>query len=445
MKFSQKIITTAFLLMATTCLQARMVKNNKHGRVTRRHTIKKPKIIAFSSTGGGGHKSTVKSIAQSLGEHYDLKVVNIFKEVLAPLDPIRMFTFNRHSGEDLYNHLLRTNSFRFANVLCCAYGRRRLLYYQRRIERLITAYFKQEKPDMIISTIPLVNFAVLNVAKKLQLPFLVVTCDLDTRHYVNGFKGVSYNKFAYTLAYDEDVMRSFIAKANIPSNQIKITGFPVRTSFHEMKNVAAIKKEFNLPSQKPVIMLLLGAVGSTNILLYAKRLARMKENFHLVVCIGRNKRLRKRLKTIRPNAAVSISVIGYTERIADLMQVSNLLITKPGPNTISEALHSNLPMLLDRTLSALQWERYNISFVKKYGFGSVIRHFYHVEPLVKKYLLDKKFYAQVKQNLRTFKKKNFSENIKKIVDDLLAIKHNELRKKTMVSSGQKDTPFKHTL
>ena len=55
------------------------------------------------------------------------------------------------------------------------------------------------------------------------------------------------------------------------------------------------------------------------------------------------------------------------------MAAADLLVTKSGPGTIFEALHSDLPMVVDATTRVIRWEAMNISFVEEHDLGAVLR------------------------------------------------------------------------
>ena len=64
-----------------------------------------------------------------------------------------------------------------------------------------------------------------------------------------------------------------------------------------------------------------------------------------------------------------MSLFGFTNQIAGLMAVSDVLITKPGPNSVCEGLLSRVPMILDMTHGTIYWEQLNIDFMVKHGFA----------------------------------------------------------------------------
>ena len=71
------------------------------------------------------------------------------------------------------------------------------------LEKLFLDYFNDEKPDLIISVMPFINAAVLCAAKRADVPFLVLTNDLDTTNYVHNICAPTYKKFrVHSCFYD---------------------------------------------------------------------------------------------------------------------------------------------------------------------------------------------------------------------------------------------------
>ena len=52
------------------------------------------KLIIFFSKGGGGHVAAAEAITGYLNGRYEITAVNIFTEILASLDPVRLFSFD---------------------------------------------------------------------------------------------------------------------------------------------------------------------------------------------------------------------------------------------------------------------------------------------------------------------------------------------------------------
>ncbi len=67
-------------------------------------------------------------------------------------------------------------------------------------------------------------------------------------------------------------------------------------------------------------------------------------------------------------------MLGFTDRIAELLAASDLLVTKPGPGSLAEAFHARVPVVVTRNRHTIPQERFNTDFVKRHGLGLVVHH-----------------------------------------------------------------------
>ena len=139
---------------------------------------------------------------------------------------------------------------------------------------------------------------------------------------------------------------------------------------------------------------------------------------HLIVVTGRNQKLFNSLNKLKIHYANSMSVFGFTERVADLMAISDVIITKPGPGTINEALAMELPMLIDNTERSLFWERVNVDVVLNYGVGEKIKHPDQIRQLLHSYLEDSGVQRALETAFVSVPPNQFNEKIKAIIDEM---------------------------
>ena len=85
----------------------------------------------------------------------------------------------------------------------------------------------------------------------------------------------------------------------------------------------------------------------------------------LAVVAGRNERLQERLRS--RDWGLTMHSYGFVHNIPDLMRAADLLVTKAGPGTISEALVCGLPMVI--TSALLGQEEGNVGYVVDHGAG----------------------------------------------------------------------------
>lgn len=292
-------------------------------------------------------------------------------------------------------------------------------FYQKKLEKIIIKQIAEYNPDLIISVIPIVNGIISQSAKQCNTPFLVIPTDLDTSTFIHGLNITNNDDFFLGLAFDDPSLLNIVKKINIPRSKIGITGFPLRKSFFEQKNPAAIKNRFEIPMNKPVILLLMGAVGSQAIYRYLKALATIDEVFHVIVCLGRNESLRKKIETITFKPGISLSIFGFTEHIADLMAAADFCIAKPGSVSVCEAIYMNLPLVLDGTSKSLLWEDFNLYFVKNHHFGTVIKKQNQIKPIITSYLKNRSYVAELKINLKAYRKERFNNHIRPLVETMI--------------------------
>ena len=75
------------------------------------------------------------------------------------------------------------------------------------------------------------------------------------------------------------------------------------------------------------------------------KLASRADDIQLVFCMGQNEKLVASMREDPIFQHPNIHVLGYREDIHNLMEVSDLLITKPGGMTCTEGAAKGIPML----------------------------------------------------------------------------------------------------
>lgn len=380
----------------------------------------KKSILILSSIGGGGHTAVSSGLCDYLGDDYDVTVVNALQDVFGPVDTIKTLSFGKLCGEGFYNLFLRCGWTNLTGKYAHA-GSSYMLWRHGVLVKLMVKYCKREQYDLVISVMPKINAAVLEACEQLDLPFLILTNDLDTTNYINGIYKPTYKKLRYTLAFDDPVLWKKIEKAQIPKEQVVITGFPLRPEFFTPKDVPALKKKFKVPSGKPVVMVFMGGAGSQASYRYVRTLARMKKPMHIFVCLGRNERLRRNIKKILLPPGVTISIIGFTNRIPELMAISDVLITKPGPGSVCEGRRSYVPMISDETHGIIWWEQENIDFMVKHGFAESLTDYKDLDAMLPKYLEDSTFTDGIKKRMKAFKCERFDKKIKPLIRTMFTL------------------------
>lgn len=139
---------------------------------------------------------------------------------------------------------------------------------------------------------------------------------------------------------------SSLRSHGVPAAAIEVTGIPVMPAFSSPVDRTKTLKSFGLTGEHPVVIQASGGHGIGPVEETFRALLATSVPTELVVVCGRNEAARKKIASIRPPARHRVTVIGFTDRMRDLMAVADLLVTKPGGLTVSEALACGLPMAL---------------------------------------------------------------------------------------------------
>jgi 1,2-diacylglycerol 3-beta-galactosyltransferase len=106
----------------------------------------------------------------------------------------------------------------------------------------------------------------------------------------------------------------------------------------------------------------------------------------MIFICGRNERLAERIRAVRGTKPMLVE--GFTDQMDQYMSLSDFFIGKPGPGSLSEALHFRLPVIVERNAKTMPQERYNTDWVKEHEAGMVLTSFDYVDAAVCKLLSD---------------------------------------------------------
>ena len=157
----------------------------------------------------------------------------------------------------------------------------------------------------------------------------------------------------------KEVAHDFLSKG-IPEYKIVASGLPVRGEFYKRYNKTAAKRALGLPQDKHNLLLMCGSMGCGPLKQITQRLSvTMPDDAHLTVICGSNKKLKRELKTLRYPRG-NVRVVGFTNRINYYMDSADMIITKAGGITCTEAMVKRLPMVLINAVGGC--ETYNRTF-----------------------------------------------------------------------------------
>jgi UDP-N-acetylglucosamine:LPS N-acetylglucosamine transferase len=331
--------------------------------------VKKLDFIFFDA--GGGHRAAANALRQVMeqqGRPFEIRMVNL-QELLDSMDVFRKVTGLRL--QDVYNTMLKKGWTLGSPQLTMGMHLVIRLFHRKQV-RMLEEFWKQSRPDMVVSMVPNFNRA-LGESLRRALPGVpLVTILTDIADYPPHFWIERQEQ--HLICGSEKAVGQARAMGHAADRVHRTSGMILHPRFHEMEPLppeerAAARARFGFDPAKPVGLLLFGGQGAAVMLEIARRLP----NRQLLAICGHNEKLAARLRAL-PHAA-PMFVEGFTKEVPKYMQVADYLIGKPGPGTISEATAMRLPVIVERNAWTLPQERYNADWVREQGVGIVLPNF----------------------------------------------------------------------
>ncbi len=101
---------------------------------------------------------------------------------------------------------------------------------------------------------------------------------------------------------------------------------------------------FRSIEDKTTVLVMSGSMGFGNLARQIKKMDALSSDFQIICVCGRNTRAKKRIDKL--DMSHKIYNYGYVDNVDVLMDAADIIVTKPGGLTVSEALAKRLPMIL---------------------------------------------------------------------------------------------------
>ncbi|GGJ09904.1 galactosyldiacylglycerol synthase [Alicyclobacillus cellulosilyticus] len=316
------------------------------------------RVLLLTASFGDGHNQAAFAVAEALAQGGDVVKVVDYVEWLHPA--VRSFAkFSLLQGVQkapaLYGLFYRSMSRIHPTSSL-----------QRQLNHLGMSHMKrwlaQFRPDVVASTFPTPT-GVLSELRGMQ--YTSVRSAAIVTDYTAHRQWVQVHTDAYFVASDS--VKQELLAYGVPEDRIFVTGIPVRSRFGEARVEALramrdeLRRRHGLRSDQPLILMMGGGAGLFGDMPAWEQVMQDLPAQFVIIC-GHNDRLQRKLAGL---ASERIRVLGYTQNVDEWMAMADLLITKAGGITVTEALAMGLPMLLYRPIPGQ--ERENARFVIRAG------------------------------------------------------------------------------
>ena len=148
----------------------------------------------------------------------------------------------------------------------------------------------------------------------------------------------------YFVALEET--KAHLEALGLPGERITVSGIPIDGNFGRSMDRGAMRVAYGLDAEKTTLLLSAGALGVGPTELIVEELKRLRADTQTVVICGKSEEVKARVTAAVGEARERFLVLGYSDRMEELMGMSDLFIGKPGGLTSSEAMACGLPMVI---------------------------------------------------------------------------------------------------
>ena len=331
------------------------------------------RVLLLAATIGGGHMRAATALKEYILRHDPSSVVKIYDAIqyVSPLlnrAVTGSYEYMAKKTPQLFGGFYKSsdkNTPINKTVEVATSGlRKRLL-----------PLLQEFRPDIVVTTHSFATEMItgLKIKEDLHFPVISIVTDFAVhKTYIN--EGVD----AYILSSTE-MVNQMIMRGQ-PKEMLHVFGIPIKSEFLEKRDMAKAFEEEGLNPDLPTILLMAGSFGVTDVLKIYHKVVKSEADFQIVLITGKNEKLYETFEkylskidinntmyeiarlypTAKQQASKSSSLhharqlkpskptklLYFTDEVEKFMQMSSLILTKPGGLTVSEAIATGLPMAI---------------------------------------------------------------------------------------------------
>ena len=370
------------------------------------------KVLIFYATYGGGHLSAANAMKEAIERNYPEYEVQVFDcmkyvnkivnsitvkayEDLAKKMPKMWGRIYKDSRKGVLAKISNSSNDIFANKL----------------GRLISDI----NPDVIISVHPFSTqmCGILKKRGKLNLPIFSIMTDFKYHE-----QWLVKHEYIDKHFVSNEKMRQDLIEYGISEDRVFATGIPISNRFLNKFDREKVLNEFGLKNNLKTILFFAGGkmgLARKNIFEFMEILANRIKDVQVIAISGKNPKVYEEFKVLAENKE-NVKVIEFSNKVPELMSVSDVVVTKPGGITSSEALAMHIPIIAINPIPGQEEE--NAEFLEEAGVAAWVKDNDNIEDVLNDTITDEKL-KLLKENTKKYAKANAGGEICKIIFNVL--------------------------
>ena len=370
------------------------------------------KILIFYASYGGGHLNAAKSIKECIDKNYtdcESELIDCMKYVNKPIEKITTTA---------YKEMAKKVPWVWGKIYTDS-QKGPLAHISSRSNKILAIkllkLLKEKQPDIIISTHPFGSQMCSYLKRKGKITAKIATILTDFAPHDQWLVGSDFTDYFFVA---NTKMQNYLISKNISESKVFVTGIPISSRFLQKYDKQQILSEFDLQNTIKTILFFGGGefgLGKAKTFEIFEDLVKNFNDIQIVAIAGKNEKMKLKFEKIvqENNKQDYVKILEYTNKVPELMSISDLVVSKPGGLTTSESLASNLPMIIINPIPGQEEE--NAEFLEEKGVGIWIRKNDSAYDIFKNLFSNPEKLENMKKNTELLSKKHSTEDICKII------------------------------
>ena len=372
------------------------------------------KVIIFYASYGGGHLSAARSIKEYIENHYDdveLKLVDCMEYVNKVVNKVttKAYAEMAKKAPRTWGRVYwKSQKGPLAHISTTS---------NKVLSLKLNKLLKDFKPDIIISTHPFGTQMCAYLKKLGKLNAKIATVMTD---YAPHDQWLVFNKYVDYYFVSHEGMRKQLINKGVSKEKVFATGIPLSNKFLLKYDKKQILQNFGLSPDRKTVLFFGGGefgLGKTQTFKIFKSFVENNNNIQIVAISGKNQKMKESFEHLVKDLDKEkfVKVLEYTDKVPELMSISDLVVTKPGGLTTTESLASGLPIVVINPIPGQEEE--NATYLEKHKVAIWIKKNDNVEEILNALFSDSSKMREMKIRARLLAKKNSTRDICKILLD----------------------------
>ena len=368
------------------------------------------RILILSAATGGGHMRAAHALEEAIrrkSPETEVRVVDFLKEISPILDKTICdgYHFLATKTPKVFGKLYqKTNEETPFSQIVPKFNS---LFCQE-----LVPLMEEFRPDVVVTTHPFATEMVSRLKEKgaLFAPLICIMTDYGPH------KAWFADRVDAYIVSAQDMVEEMVMMG-VDRNKIFPFGIPVHGVFFYKEDKNKLQQELGLTPGLPTILIMAGSFGVTNIAKIYRSIAVIDMPFQMIVITGRNQRLYDYFSEIIPESPKKTKLVFFTNEVEKYMHASDLIITKPGGLTVSEALACNIPLAVFDAIPGQEED--NANFLLQHEMAIRIQKGEDCADSIRALLQDHERLEKMRSSCASFDKSQSPTNILSLIGELL--------------------------